>query len=100
MQIYVEKLRESISEMSRIKESAIREENYALADQTKMKVTALHMQLIKMEHQLNADILTNCITQWQNELASEITSQLKTGKFRQVGSFPTSYTSHPSYVPH
>ncbi|KAI8848959.1 hypothetical protein BC829DRAFT_443421 [Chytridium lagenaria] len=60
-----------------VKETAIRAENYILADQTRQKMLALQLQLVKMEHQLNADIIVNAITAWQNGLAESISTQLQ-----------------------
>ncbi|KAJ3050386.1 hypothetical protein HK102_012311 [Quaeritorhiza haematococci] len=84
-EVYVQKLRNSMSEMNLVKENAIRTENYSLADQTRLKMTALQQQLVKMEHQLNADILTNCVTMWQEELAAEVAAAVRNlGVFRKV----------------
>ncbi|KAJ1549706.1 hypothetical protein HK096_010952, partial [Nowakowskiella sp. JEL0078] len=58
--------------------SAIRDENFTLADQARLKISALKTQVMKMEHQLNADIISNCTSNWQNELATEISIRLKT----------------------
>ncbi|KAJ3288624.1 hypothetical protein HK104_008062 [Borealophlyctis nickersoniae] len=89
-ELYVQKLRNSINEMNIVKETAIRTENYALADQTRNKVISLQAQLVKMEHQLNADILTNCVTRWQDDLAGVVTAQLaKLAQFRQPSISPT-----------
>ncbi|KAI8928058.1 hypothetical protein BC831DRAFT_397976 [Entophlyctis helioformis] len=59
--VYVQKLRDSIDEMSAIKQTAIMNEDYATADQMRLKTTALQFQLMKLEDQLNADILTNFV---------------------------------------
>ncbi|KAJ3049692.1 hypothetical protein HK097_009334, partial [Rhizophlyctis rosea] len=69
-ELYVQKLRNAINEMSLVKETAIRTENYALADQTRNKVMALQSQLVKMEHQLNADVITNSVTRWLDDLSA------------------------------
>jgi len=71
-QVYVQKLKNSIHEHYAIKEDAIRAENFALADQTKAKLSALQSQLIKMEHQLNADVLTNIFARWTTDLIDEL----------------------------
>ncbi|KAJ3416658.1 hypothetical protein HDV05_000488 [Chytridiales sp. JEL 0842] len=70
--IYVHKVKASLAELNALKENAINTENYILADQTRQKILALQAQLVKMEHQLNADILINSITAWQSELAKAI----------------------------
>ncbi|KAI9332311.1 hypothetical protein DFJ73DRAFT_897510 [Zopfochytrium polystomum] len=75
-QVYVQKIRNSLAEMNLVKETAIRTENYMLADQTRQKMVALQAQLVKMEHQLNADILINAITAWQVGLADSINKHL------------------------
>ncbi|KAJ3220359.1 hypothetical protein HDU67_000026 [Dinochytrium kinnereticum] len=75
--IYVQKIQNSLAELNVVKETAIRAENYILADQTRQKMLALQLQLVKMEHQLNADIIVNSITAWQNSLAESISTQLQ-----------------------
>ncbi|KAL2913874.1 hypothetical protein HK105_206608 [Polyrhizophydium stewartii] len=74
--LYVQKLRESIDEMSAIKQNAIMNEDYTTADQMRLKITALQFQLMKMEDQLGADVLTNVITQWQGDFCAAIQSGL------------------------
>ncbi|KAJ3102961.1 hypothetical protein HDU97_000200 [Phlyctochytrium planicorne] len=74
--IYVQKVQNSLAELNVVKETAIRAENYILADQTRQKMLALQLQLVKMEHQLNADIVVNAITSWQNSLAESIQTNL------------------------
>ncbi|KAJ3113889.1 hypothetical protein HDU96_002802 [Phlyctochytrium bullatum] len=75
--IYVQKIQNSLAELNVVKETAIRAENYILADQTRQKMLALQLQLVKMEHQLNADIIVNAITCWQNSLADSISQRLE-----------------------
>jgi hypothetical protein len=71
--------------MNLVKESAIRSENYILADQTRQKILAFQTQLVKMEHQLNADIIINTITAWQSQLADTIAKYLTNlSAFRKV----------------
>ncbi|XJO76698.1 hypothetical protein BDV3_007190 [Batrachochytrium dendrobatidis] len=87
--LYVQKLRESIDEMFSIKQNAIANEDYTTADQMRLKITALQFQLIKMEDQFNADVLTNIITHWQTDLATSIQTALSNpltfSKFIGVG---------------
>ncbi|KAJ1564793.1 hypothetical protein HK405_013966, partial [Cladochytrium tenue] len=75
-QIYVQKLRNSLAEMTMVKDAAIRQEDFILADQTRQKIAALQTQLVKMEHQLNADILINAISAWQIGLAESLGAHL------------------------
>ncbi|KAJ3044954.1 hypothetical protein HDV00_000238 [Rhizophlyctis rosea] len=90
-ELYVQKLRNAINEMSLVKETAIRTENYSLADQTRNKIMALQAQLMKMEHQLNADVITNCVTRWLEDLAAWMVGNLgKTG----IRHFPLATTPH------
>ncbi len=70
----------SIQEMVSLKESAIQQENYSLADQTRTKLTALRLQLLKMEHQFNADLITNFITSWHDDLALSLNMLISGGK--------------------
>ncbi|KAJ1334487.1 hypothetical protein BSLG_007642 [Batrachochytrium salamandrivorans] len=74
--LYVQKLKDSIDEMSAIKQNSIMNEDYTTADQMRLKITALQVQLMKMEDQFSADVLTNVLTHWQTELATSIQSSL------------------------
>ena len=76
-QIYIQKLRTSISEMTVIKDRALQDENYNLADMTRSKITALKLQLSKLEDSFNADVIIGFITQWQNGLASAAAQYLE-----------------------
>ncbi|KAJ3226579.1 hypothetical protein HK099_004606 [Clydaea vesicula] len=93
-QLYINKLRISMNEMIVAKEEAIRMENYGLADQLRIKLTSLQLQLIKSEHQFNADLLTNFVTVWQDGIIQFISKSLyykeKTGKPPYISSsFPS-----------
>ena len=69
-QVYVQKLRDSITEMTAMKDAAIKAENYPLADTTRSKITALKLQLAKLEDGFHGDILINYATVWQSGLAA------------------------------
>ena len=71
-QIYIQKLKDGIEEMIKIKDQAIQQENYNLADTTRSKITALKLQLSKLEESFHGDILVHYITVWQNGLAEAI----------------------------
>ncbi|KAI8802456.1 hypothetical protein BJ742DRAFT_542930 [Cladochytrium replicatum] len=89
---YLTKLRKTILELHQRKELAIRDENYALADETKQKMQDLKVQVVKMEHQLNADVLVSCLTQWLVDLADAV-SNILAGISPVTASPGRSYTS-------
>ncbi|KAH9273786.1 hypothetical protein BASA83_003780 [Batrachochytrium salamandrivorans] len=74
--LYVQKLKDSIDEMSAIKQNSIMNEDYTTADQMRLKITALQVQLMKMEDQFSADVLNQRPHTWQTELATSIQSSL------------------------
>ncbi|KAJ3196625.1 hypothetical protein HK101_008306 [Irineochytrium annulatum] len=100
--IYVQKIQNSLAELGMVKETAIRAENYMLADQTHQKMLALQLQLVKMEHQLNADIVVNAITAWQTSLADAVTRHLTNlSGFRKASlsaNFPLKEKSHLNFI--
>ncbi|KAJ1330073.1 hypothetical protein BSLG_009745 [Batrachochytrium salamandrivorans] len=61
--LYVQKLKDSIDEMSAIKQNSIMNEDYTTADQMRLKITALQVQLMKMEDQFSADFIGVSILQ-------------------------------------
>jgi len=83
-QIYIQKLENNINELQRMKEDAIHQENFDLAGQTRQKLNVLQVQLVQMEHQLNADMITNCIGHWQNKLAEGLIEKIENGDTSQV----------------
>jgi len=83
-QMYIQKLQKNIYELQKRKEEAVKQENYGLADQTRQKLNVLEVQLTKMEHQLNADMITNCIGHWQNKLAEGLVEKIENGDTNQV----------------
>ena len=71
--------------MTLVKETAIKTENFLLADQTRTKILALQTQLSKMDHQLNADITIHAITAWLSGIADSISGYLTNlAGFRKV----------------
>ncbi|KAJ3127740.1 hypothetical protein HK098_005857 [Nowakowskiella sp. JEL0407] len=101
-EVYLYKLKSTLLEMNELKEAAIREENYSLADQSRLKMTALKIQVVKMEHQLNADIISNCTSQWQNELSLEMSALLRNPgkgiKLSMQEGFPLNLQCHKTMV--
>jgi len=83
-EMYIQKLQMKIDEYQKKKEDAVKQENYGLADQTRQKLNVLQVQLTKMEHQLNADMITNCIGHWQNKLAEGLIEKIENGDTNQV----------------
>jgi len=83
-QMYIQKLQRNIYELQNKKEDAVKQENYGLADQIRQKLNVLQIQLTKMEHQLNADMITNCIGHWQNKLAEGLIEKIENSDTNQV----------------
>ncbi|KAJ3069221.1 hypothetical protein HDU98_007718 [Podochytrium sp. JEL0797] len=75
--VYIEKLKASLGDMHASKESAVRAENYMLADQIRQKMLVLEAQLASMEFQFNADIIINSVTHWQIQLAKSMSTRLE-----------------------
>ncbi|KAJ3345703.1 hypothetical protein HDU91_007260, partial [Kappamyces sp. JEL0680] len=59
-----------------MKQNALETEDYPTANQLKEKMLILQGQLDRMEDQFTADILQNCVTAWQNDLANFIQDNL------------------------
>ncbi|ORY34153.1 hypothetical protein LY90DRAFT_705035 [Neocallimastix californiae] len=90
-EMYIQKLQMKIDEYQKKKEDAVKQENYGLADQTRQKLNVLQVQLTKMEHQLNADMITNCIGHWQNKLAEGLIEKIENGDTNQSSGITSAY---------
>ncbi|KAI9203951.1 uncharacterized protein BJ171DRAFT_442776 [Polychytrium aggregatum] len=77
--------------MESVKETAIKQENYLLAEQIRVKMSALVIQSTIMEHQLNTDILVHFLTIWQDNLAKSITEQISAVSSSGKSHLPKSY---------
>ncbi|ORX79205.1 hypothetical protein BCR32DRAFT_281580 [Anaeromyces robustus] len=89
--MYIQKLQRNIHDLQKIKEEAVKQENYGLAEQTRKKLNVLEVQLTKMEHQLNADMITNCIGHWQNKLAEGLVEKIENGDTSQSTGITSAY---------
>jgi hypothetical protein len=77
IQVYIEKLRADLVEVSQLKEKAVLSENYTMADAMRSKIISLTEQLNRMETQANTDLLRNCVTQWQGAFATHVSECMK-----------------------
>ncbi|TPX32743.1 hypothetical protein SmJEL517_g04215 [Synchytrium microbalum] len=89
--VYLQKLRDSLASLHSIKQTAVANENFILAEQTSAKLQALRVQVATLEHKLNADVLTNHMTQWQNSLAESLGNLLKSGGSQSVRKASTNF---------
>lgn len=76
LQVYIQKLRESLAELHVAKQIALSSEDYQAATQLKEKIAVVQIQIAQVEDQFTTDILQNTITGWQNELVNAIQEQL------------------------
>jgi hypothetical protein len=93
-----------MNELVSAKEQAITQENYHLAEQLRHKITAIQLQIIKTEHQFSADLISNFVTVWQNDLADMLTGMLKplNNKLAKAmvlpAQFPLNETSQANFI--
>jgi hypothetical protein len=59
-----------------MKQNALAAEDYTTANQIKEKMAVIQSQLDRMDDQFTADILQNCVTNWQNEMANVLQDSL------------------------
>ncbi|KAI8907187.1 hypothetical protein EDD86DRAFT_208959 [Gorgonomyces haynaldii] len=78
-QVYVEKLRAKLRELSVQKDNAVAQEDFVNADQLRIQVNVLQTQLSRMEDQSKADLLQNCVSQWQQAFADDVLEKFKGG---------------------
>lgn len=65
-----------MQELQTAKQNALLNEDYTSANQLKDKIAVVQSQIDRVEDQFTTDILQNCITAWQNELATAVQDQL------------------------
>lgn len=75
----MDKLRSNILQIHELKEQAIRDEKYNEADTMRTKTLGLQAQLRMMETQPNAELLRNCVSQWQGAFAGHVNECLNSG---------------------
>ena len=75
-QVYIQKLKASLAELNAIKEAAAKSENFSTVEVTRSKISALKLQLAKLEDGFNSDVITTHITAWQEDLSGYLSKTL------------------------
>jgi hypothetical protein len=94
--IYVAKIKGNIDDLTNKKQEALQNDEYQKALDIKAQIDALNIQLLKLEHQNNSDVVSHFISEWENQFAVLVGQAVSKSTFNVE--FPTECACHLSFI--
>ncbi|RKO87869.1 hypothetical protein BDK51DRAFT_25863, partial [Blyttiomyces helicus] len=96
-ELYIQKLRATLVDLTATRTAAQSANDQPILDQTRAKITLIQQQLVKLDHQLSADVVANCLTVWLDALAAVLGRALSSGPGIKLSTVQTGFPRHEPF---